>query len=355
MTRPRRRAGRLRQDQRDLPRQRAAAGRRAVRGLHGRRHGACTGGRRATAACGRSPARSWSRDPDVQVVLCLTPPDYHAEVMLQAIAAGKHVYTEKPLATSVDDARWVLSQAAGAGVLVGSAPDTFLGAGIQTVKQAIDDGVIGAPAVAQIRLLAGPPESWHPSPAFLYAELSGPLMDLGPYAVATAIELFGPVASVTALATMPRTAGRDARRRRVPDRRADPRRGRARPRERRPDDDHHHRRRQRPGALRRRGPRPRRLAARRRPEHVRRAGRSSPAAASSTRRCRSSSSGTRTRAGSASRTFAAPSVTGRRSARAAISACRSSRSSWRCGNMPEQRRIARGRGPTRPRARPARA
>jgi len=146
-------------------------------------------------------------DPDVQVVLCLTPPDHHAEVMLQAIAAGKHVYTEKPLATSLDDARWVLNQASGAGVLVGSAPDTFLGAGIQTVKQAIDDGLIGAPAVAQIRLLAGPPERWHPSPAFLYAELSGPLMDLGPYAVATAIELFGPIANVTALATRPRTGG----------------------------------------------------------------------------------------------------------------------------------------------------
>jgi predicted dehydrogenase len=146
-------------------------------------------------------------DPEVEVVLCLTPPDFHAEVMLQAIGAGKHVYTEKPLATSVDDARWVLSQAASAGVLVGSAPDTFLGAGIQTIKRAIDDGVIGEPAVAQIRLLAGPPERWHPSPAFLYAELSGPLMDLGPYAVATAIELFGPVAKVTALATMPRSSG----------------------------------------------------------------------------------------------------------------------------------------------------
>ena len=76
-------------------------------------------------------------DPEVQVVLCLTPPDFHAEVMLQAIAAGKHVYTEKPLATSVDDARWVLTQASAAGVLVGSAPDTFLGAGIQT-RQAGD-------------------------------------------------------------------------------------------------------------------------------------------------------------------------------------------------------------------------
>src|ERR1700741_906908 len=73
--------------------------------------------------------------PEVQIALCLTPPDFHAEVMLQAIAAGKHVYTEKPLATNVDDARWVLSQAAGAGVLVGSAPDTFLGAGIQTIKR----------------------------------------------------------------------------------------------------------------------------------------------------------------------------------------------------------------------------
>jgi predicted dehydrogenase len=146
-------------------------------------------------------------DPEVEVVLCLTPPDFHADVMLQAIAAGKHVYTEKPLATSIDDARWVLSQAASAGVLVGSAPDTFLGAGIQTIKQAIDDGLIGEPAVAQIRLLAGPPERWHPSPAFLYAELSGPLLDLGPYAVATAIELFGPVSKVTALATMPRTSG----------------------------------------------------------------------------------------------------------------------------------------------------
>jgi predicted dehydrogenase len=152
-------------------------------------------------------AEALLNDPEVQVALCLTPPDFHAQVMLQAIVAGKHVYTEKPLATSVDDARWVLSQAASAGVLVGSAPDTFLGAGIQTIKQAIDDGVIGDPAVAQIRLLAGPPELWHPSPAFLYAELSGPLMDLGPYAVATAIELFGPVADVTALATKPRTSG----------------------------------------------------------------------------------------------------------------------------------------------------
>jgi predicted dehydrogenase len=145
---------------------------------------------------------------DVDVVLNLTPPDWHAEVALQAIAAGKHVYTEKPLATSVERAREVLEAAAAAGLLVGCAPDTFLGAGIQTLKAALDDGAIGTPALVQIRMLARPPETWHPSPAFLYADLAGPLLDIGPYGVATAVELVGPVRRVTALAARPRESGR---------------------------------------------------------------------------------------------------------------------------------------------------
>jgi predicted dehydrogenase len=142
---------------------------------------------------------------DIDVVLCLTPPDTHADVALAAIAAGKHVYTEKPLATSVERARAVLDAAAAAGVLVGCAPDTFLGAGIQTVKAAMS--AIGTPAIVQIRMLARPPEVWHPSPAFLYADLAGPLLDIGPYGVATAVELVGPVRRVTALASRPRERG----------------------------------------------------------------------------------------------------------------------------------------------------
>jgi predicted dehydrogenase len=147
---------------------------------------------------------------DVDVVLCLTPPESHADVALQAIAAGKHVYTEKPLATSLERARETLAAAAAAGVLVGCAPDTFLGAGIQTVKVAIDAGAIGAPALAQVRMVVRPPETWHPSPAFLYAELAGPLLDIGPYGVTTAVELVGPVRRVTALAARPRETGRIA-------------------------------------------------------------------------------------------------------------------------------------------------
>jgi predicted dehydrogenase len=146
--------------------------------------------------------------PDVDVVLCLTPPDTHADVALAVIAAGKHVYTEKPLATSRERARDVLDAAARAGVLVGCAPDTFLGAGIQTLKAAVDRGAVGTPAIVQIRMLARPPEVWHPSPAFLYADLAGPLLDIGPYGVATAVELVGPVRRVTALAARPRAAGR---------------------------------------------------------------------------------------------------------------------------------------------------
>jgi predicted dehydrogenase len=144
---------------------------------------------------------------DVEVVLCLTPPDFHAAIGRRALAAGRHFYTEKPLATSVADARELLSLAHQAGVLVGCAPDTFLGAGVQTLRAAIDDGRIGTPAVATIRLLHAPPERWHPSPAFLYAALSGPLLDVGPYTVSTAVELFGPVRRVTALATRVRETG----------------------------------------------------------------------------------------------------------------------------------------------------
>ena len=156
-----------------------------------------------------TPDELIARD-DVDVVLCLTPPDWHAEVALQAIAAGKHVHTEKPLATSLDAAREVLAAAADAGVLVGAAPDTFLGPGLETMRDALQRGVIGEPAVADVHLLAGPPEAWHPSPAFLYADLAGPLLDLGPYGVTAAVALLGPVLRVCALATRPRSEGRIA-------------------------------------------------------------------------------------------------------------------------------------------------
>jgi predicted dehydrogenase len=85
---------------------------------------------------------------DVELVLNLTIPAAHAEVALRAIAAGKSIYGEKPLAATTAEARQVLDAARTAGVAVGCAPDTVLGTGIQTARKAIDDGLIGRPRCA---------------------------------------------------------------------------------------------------------------------------------------------------------------------------------------------------------------
>lgn len=93
------------------------------------------------------------RDDDVDLVLNLTIPAAHADIALQAIAAGKHVYGEKPLAATGEQGRLVLDAATRAGVLLGCAPDTVLGTGLQTARKAIDDGLIGAPVAASATMV----------------------------------------------------------------------------------------------------------------------------------------------------------------------------------------------------------
>jgi predicted dehydrogenase len=139
--------------------------------------------------------------PDVDVVLNLTIPAAHTEVALKAIAAGKDVYGEKPLAVTTLDARAVLDAAATAGVRIGCAPDTVLGSGIQTARKAIDDGAIGAPISATATLMTAGPERWHPNPDFYYAAGGGPLFDMGPYYITTLITLLGPIVSVIGAAS----------------------------------------------------------------------------------------------------------------------------------------------------------
>lgn len=137
-------------------------------------------------------------DPSIELVVVLTPPATHAAVALAAIAAGKHVYTEKPLATTLADARAVLDAAATAGVRVGAAPDTFLGAGLQTARGLIDEGAVGTPRLAFAAFTSLGPERWHPAPAAFYAHGAGPLLDVGPYEIAALVELLGPVRRVAA-------------------------------------------------------------------------------------------------------------------------------------------------------------
>lgn len=135
--------------------------------------------------------------PDVDTVLNLTIPAAHADIALQAIAAGKHVYGEKPLAAAFEDAERVVEAGAAAGVRVGCAPDTVLGTGVQTARAAIDKGDIGAPTFAIATMIASGHERWHPNPDFYYTEGGGPLLDMGPYYVTSLVHLLGPVVSVT--------------------------------------------------------------------------------------------------------------------------------------------------------------
>lgn len=136
---------------------------------------------------------------EVELVVNITVPAAHAEVALAAIAAGRHVWGEKPLALDRASARSVLDAAAAAGVAVGNAPDTILGPAIQHSQRLLADGLIGTPSTV-LTLMQGPgPERWHPRPQFLFARGAGPLFDIGPYYVTTLVQLLGPVSSVSAV------------------------------------------------------------------------------------------------------------------------------------------------------------
>ncbi len=136
-------------------------------------------------------------DPDIEIVINLTIPQAHAEVDLAAIAAGKHVHSEKPLALSRADGQKILSAAKEKGVLVGCAPDTFLGGGLQTCRKLIDDGWIGTPVAATAFMAGHGHESWHPNPEFYYKAGGGPMLDMGPYYLTALVHLLGPIKRVT--------------------------------------------------------------------------------------------------------------------------------------------------------------
>jgi predicted dehydrogenase len=135
-------------------------------------------------------------DPGIDVVLNLTVPNAHAEVTLQAIAAGKHVYSEKPLAVSLRDGERILTLARKKGVRVGAAPDTFLGDGIQACVRLINEGAIGLPVAATAFMTCHGHEGWHPDPAFYYAQGGGPVFDMGPYYFTALVALMGPAQRV---------------------------------------------------------------------------------------------------------------------------------------------------------------
>ena len=142
-------------------------------------------------------------DADVDLVLNLTPPRAHAAVLGAALAAGKHVYTEKPLATTSAEARELVAAAKRCGVRLGCAPDTFLSSAYETGRELIAVGAIGTPVGAAATMLLGGPDRWHPNAEMFYGAGGGPLLDIAPYYLTALVSLLGPIGSVAAFAETP--------------------------------------------------------------------------------------------------------------------------------------------------------
>lgn len=141
---------------------------------------------------------------EIEIVVNLTIPAVHAQVGHQILAAGKHVWSEKPYALDRESGQALLDDANARGLRAACAPDTFLGAGLQSAQRLLDSGRIGA-GLTGIALCQSPgPESWHPNPEFLFDVGAGPLFDLGPYYFTTFVQMFGPVARVSAVSSTAR-------------------------------------------------------------------------------------------------------------------------------------------------------
>jgi predicted dehydrogenase len=141
-------------------------------------------------------------DSSIEIIVNLTTPQGHFPVAMQAVEAGKSVHNEKPVVLTRDEGKQLLAAAAAKGVRVGSAPDTFMGGGIQTCRKLIDDGWIGQPIGAQAFMLGHGHESWHPDPEFYYKVGGGPMFDMGPYYLTALVSLLGPVKRISGSTAM---------------------------------------------------------------------------------------------------------------------------------------------------------
>lgn len=140
-------------------------------------------------------------DPEIELVVNLTIPRAHVEVATQVLEAGKHVYSEKPMGVSTEEAQKIVKIANEKGLRIGGAPDTFLGAGGQTARKAMDEGAIGRPIAGTAFMCGHGHESWHPNPAFYYDIGGGPMLDMGPYYITALVNILGPIKRIAGITT----------------------------------------------------------------------------------------------------------------------------------------------------------
>jgi len=148
------------------------------------------------------PVEELLADPEITIVVNLTVPMAHALVSQQILNAGKHAYSEKPLAASVADAADLMALCRARGLRVGCAPDTFLGASHQACRRVIDSGAIGIPVGGSAVVMSHGAESWHPNPEFFFKPGGGPILDMGPYYITQLVNLLGPIRRAIGLGTI---------------------------------------------------------------------------------------------------------------------------------------------------------
>jgi predicted dehydrogenase len=136
------------------------------------------------------------------VVLNITPPQAHHEVGMAVLNAGKHLFTEKPLAATFAQGQALEALAASKQLRLGCAPDTVLGAGSQAVRALVDAGTVGRIVGGSAMFMSHGPDHWHPNPDFFYRPGAGPLHDMGPYYISHLVHHLGPVAELSATARM---------------------------------------------------------------------------------------------------------------------------------------------------------
>lgn len=139
----------------------------------------------------------------IDLILILTPPKAHYPLAREALMKGKHVYMEKPLSLTYAQGKELLALSREKGLYLGCAPDTFMGAGIQTCIRLVEDGRIGTPFAATAFMMYPGPERWHPDPGFFYEVGGGALYDMGPYYLTALVRLLGKAESVMAYSVRP--------------------------------------------------------------------------------------------------------------------------------------------------------
>ena len=143
------------------------------------------------------------RDDETEIIINLTPPRFHVELNRQIIAAGKHLFSEKPFAQTLEMGRKLAELAEEKGVMVGGAPDTFLASGLQSVRYYLDAGLIGKPFFVTANMTTFGPETWHPNPVNFYEKGSGPMYEMAPYYLSALVALFGPIETIGAFSAKP--------------------------------------------------------------------------------------------------------------------------------------------------------